>query len=390
MPFTSSSSRLWGAILLIAGCCTGAGMLGLPLATASIGFLPAVVVLCACCAFMIATGLLLAETALSCEGEINLLTMVEKTLGKGMKAATAFLFLSLFYCVLVAYCAGIGELISSALSSFLGIQVAPQVVTCIMTLVVGVVTYLGTHAVDYSNRFFMGILILSYFLLVGIGLRSIHPEGLTGADWRLMFYAVPVVIFSFGYHNLVPSITNYLHKDPRAVRKAIVWGNLIPLLIYLVWEAVLLGLLSRSEEKHLNGSLENLTRLFYGHSATIAFLLNLFAFSAVITSFFGVALSCVDFLKDGLKMREVPSHKLLLSCVVLLPPLFFSFVYPNLFLQALGVAGGVFTMILYGMIPGFMAFKGRSHFLLPGGKPIIVLLMLISLVILVRELVAMW
>lgn len=365
-------------------------MLGLPLATASIGLIPAVIVLCACCAFMTATGLLLAETALRCEGDINLLTMVERTLGKGMKVATAFLFLSLFYCVLVAYCAGIGEIIAAALNSFLGIQVAPQMAATIMVLIVGSVIYLGTRAVDYGNRFFMGILVVSYFLLVGIGLRSIHPEGLTGYDWRSMLYAVPVVIFSFGYHNLVPSITNYLHKNPRAVRKAIIFGNLIPLLIYLVWEAVLLGLLSRTEEKQLNGSLENLTHLFYGHSATIALLLNLFAFSAVTTSFFGVALSCVDFLKDGLKLGEAPSRKLILCCGVLLPPLFFSFVYPHLFLQALGIAGGVFTMLLYGMIPGFMAFKNRSHFLLPGGKPVIFLLMLISLVILVRELVAIF
>lgn len=365
-------------------------MLGLPLATATIGFLPAAVVLIGCCAFMMATGLLLAETALRCEGEINLLTMVEKTLGKGMKAVTALLFLFLFYCVLVAYSAGIGELVSAALASFLGLSLAPQTAATIMALIVGLFTYLGTRAVDYTNRIFMGVLVLSYLFLVGFGMRSVNFEGLKGYDWGLMLYAVPVVIFSFGYHNLVPSITNYLHKNPRAVRKAIIWGNLIPLFIYLVWEGVLLGLLSRSEEKQLNGSLENLTSLFYGHSTTIALLLNLFAFSAVITSFFGVALSCVDFLKDGLKLSGKPSNKLMLSIIVLLPPLVFSFFYPHLFLQALGFAGGVCTMLLYGIIPGFMAFKGRSHFLLPGGNPVIILLMLISLVVLVRELIVMF
>ena len=50
-----------GGILLVAGCCIGAGMLGLPVLSAQAGFAPSILMFFVCWLFMARTGLLLLE-----------------------------------------------------------------------------------------------------------------------------------------------------------------------------------------------------------------------------------------------------------------------------------------------------------------------------------------
>ncbi|MES2272690.1 MAG: aromatic amino acid transport family protein, partial [Chlamydiota bacterium] len=56
-----SWSPVFGGTLLVAGTSIGAGMLALPVVTASGGFLPALFVYFLCWLFMTCTGLLLLE-----------------------------------------------------------------------------------------------------------------------------------------------------------------------------------------------------------------------------------------------------------------------------------------------------------------------------------------
>jgi tyrosine-specific transport protein len=118
-----------------------------------------------------------------------------------------------------------------------------------------------------------------------------------------------------------------------------------------------------------------------------------FAFFALVTSFLGVALSLVDFLTDGLQVSKKPSHRLLVTLLALGPPLFFALLYPNLFLWALGIAGGFSAVILFGILPALMVWKGRyqerveSKPLVAGGKPVLVIVILIACGIVVSQLI---
>ena len=88
----------------------------------------------------------------------------------------------------------------------------------------------------------------------------------------------------------------------------------------------------------------------------------MFAFLAIVTSFLAVALSLIDFLADGL---HLPAHKkrnrFFLLLLTLLPPLFFGIRNPHLFLKGLQLAGGIGAMILYGVLPVWMVWRGRYH-----------------------------
>lgn len=367
----NDSRRTLGAILLIAGCCIGAGMLGLPLMVASAGFIPSSVAFFAAWAFMAATGLLLLEANLWFSDRIHLMTLAERTLGRGAKVFVAFNFAFLFYSLLVAYLAGGGQLIAEFLTHFFGVEISPFAGSSALVVIFGVVLYLGTRSADMINRVLMAGLGLAYGGLVLLGIPHVEVAHLAKSSWKYAFPALPAMIISFGYHNLIPSLTDYLRNNRAALRKAVMWGSMIPLLFYLIWDGVVIGMLAESD---LRSAIEegtmvtSLLRKAVGYSLVVD-LIHLFALFALVTSFLAVSLSFVDFLADGLKTAKSVNVML-----VLVPPCIFSYLYPYIFLTALNYAGAFGAVILFGIIPVLMVWKGRyvegrtSHPLLGGGK----------------------
>ena len=352
-------------------------MLGLPLVTATAGFLPTLVIFLSSWAFMAATGLLLLEANLWFAQGTNLMTLSEYTLGKGAKYAVAFLFLFLFYCLMVAYLAGGGALISEFFEQTMGIHLKAHQGAVALVVIFGIVIFLGTRQVDLVNRLLMVGLGISYAGLIFLGMPHIELKNLSHAEWSYALPAFPAMIISFGFHNLVPSLTDYLEKNGRALRFSILVGSAIPLLVYLLWEALILGIVVPGE--HIKEAIDSgamvttLLRNAVGSSVVVD-LMEAFAFFALITSFIAVALSFVDFLADGLHVEKNAGGSLLLISLVMVPPLFFAYLYPTIFLMALTYAGAFGAVILFGIIPVLMVWRGRYHEgrkgpqMLPGGK----------------------
>lgn len=386
-----SFQKVTGAVLLVAGCCIGAGMLGLPLVTAAAGFFPSLVAFLVSWLFMVATGLLLLEANLWFGKEIkgiNLMTLTQKTLGRKAEIFVALLFSFLFYCLMVAYLGGGGALISEIFG------IAPYFGSLILVAVFGVVIFFGTKQVDLLNRFLMAGLAVSYAGLVFAGVPCCRAENLSHASWGSAIFALPAMIISFGFHNLVPSLTDYLEGNERHLRIAILAGSAIALVVYLLWEGIVLGILPPREvtEKVAEGAM--VTTLLHnavGNSYVLD-LMRAFAFFALVTSFLAVALSFVDFLSDGLKVEKTVKGSLFLVSLVLLPPLVFAYIYPDIFLKALNYAGAFGAVILFGIIPILMVWQGRyakgriERPLVPGGKPVLALLGAFALFIFLMQL----
>ena len=91
-----NQGRTLGAILLVAGCCIGAGMLGLPVLSAQAGFVPSMFFFIASWFFMLCTGLLLLEANLWFKEDINVVSLAGHTLGKIGKAVGWIVFLFFF------------------------------------------------------------------------------------------------------------------------------------------------------------------------------------------------------------------------------------------------------------------------------------------------------
>src|SRR5205085_4149874 len=107
------------------------------------------------------------------------------------------------------------------------------------------VVYLGIRSVDYVNRGLMFVKFGAYFLLVLLLAPMVsHMKLLDGSISHITSAtAITVTITSFGYGTIVPSLRIYFGSDISGLKKAILIGSLIPLLCYIAWDAVIMGII---------------------------------------------------------------------------------------------------------------------------------------------------
>lgn len=392
------SGSLFGGILLIAGCCIGAGMLGLPVLSALAGFMPSLVMLILAWLFMLCTGLLVLEVNLWFTKEVSIVSMAGRTLGWVGKAIAWGGFLFLFYAILVAYISGSGELLTDFIETLTGYKISLSVGSFLLTAFFTIFLYLGTHAVDLFNRAMMAGLVISYLLLLFLGMPHIDVNLLKHQDWSSAFVVLPTMIISFGYHNLIPSLKTYFGGDVKRLRLAIIIGSAIPLLIYVLWEILILGLIPLEGEGGFRQGVDHgelatqLLKGAIGNPLVIA-LAHYFAFFSIVTSFLGVGLSFIDFLADGWHIKKTPLGKLWLCLAVIIPPYIFAIFYPKIFLVALSYAGAFGVVILFGILPAAMVWSGRYYMklgtkpLLPGGKGALLLIVIYAVAVIILQMI---
>lgn len=389
-----------GGMLLIAGSCIGAGMLGLPIVTGLSGFFPSLGMFFLAWIFMTSTALLLVEVNGWFSRQVNLLTMVNHSLGKWGKGICWVTYLFLFYALLVAYISGIGGLCGTFFKVNFDTAFPSWMGSLIFVLLFGWIVYLGTRKVDLFNRGLMLGKIGFFVLLVVVGVFYIQPSFLLRSDPINAPSALPLLVIAFGFHNMIPSLNSYLKGDLKRVRLTVVGGSLMAFVIYLIWEILVLGIVPLDGANGLIESLKNdkeasqSIALIIGSPYIRLFAQGL-AFFAILTSFLAQALSLVHFLSDGLKVNYKKQESLGLCALALIPPLALSIIYPQLFFKALNFAGGICAVILFGILPATMVWIGRyrkantGSYKLPGGKPALVFIFAFAVSILFIQISSM-
>lgn len=395
-------NKTFGSVLLVGGTSIGAGMLALPLTTGAGGFFPSSILLCLAFAFMLLSLFYLLEATLMSEKvNANLITICKERLGPVGEFTAWVSFLMLLYSVAAAYLSGGGSLIADVLSAGLKTSIGANVGIFIFLVVFGFIVVFETKAVDAINRICMVGLILTFVFLLIFVTPHVDAANYTGGKPKYLWAAVPVVVLSFTSHIIVPSLRSYLSGDVVKLKKALLYGSLIPLVFYLVWEFLIIGMLPLTGKfglETIGGAPHPVAGLTDALNAIlgipwIAIIVGLFSFFALVTSFFGVALSLYDFLADGFKIKKTIKGRVLLLVLMFTPPLLFALFYPGGFVLALGYAG-VFVAILYGLLPAFMVWHGRyiekkkERFRVFGGKLALLVMVIGSLGIIFFQIAA--
>ena len=357
--------RLMGGILLVSGTAIGAGMFAIPIVSSFAGFFPSVVLLISVWLFLFATAWILLDVNLSCPGDVNLISMAHRTLGFFGKAVCWIVYLLLLYSLTAAYIAGSAPFFLKAIEWTIGGNAPSWIGPLPLLILFGMFVYLGTNSVDRVNRVLMGGLVASYFFLSYFLPSHVQFDLLKHVDVKVIWMAVPVVITSFGFHIIIPTLTTYLNHDVKKLRLTIFWGSFIPLIVYIVWEFLILGIVPIQGENSLSSAwlkgepgIQPLGAII--QNPWIYTAASLFSFFAILTSFLGVSLSLSDFLADGLKIKKFSLGEELACLLTFLPPLCFVYLYPRGFLLALQYAG-IFVAILLGVFPALMAWKLPSY-----------------------------
>ncbi len=354
--------RVIGGTLLVAGTAIGAGMLAIPVSTAYAGFLPALVLFVVVWVFMAYTAFLFLETNMAMEGKPNLVTMARKTLGPVGEVIAWVCYLLLLYSLTAAYLSGSGALLNEALGDVLPSWFGPLP----FAVIFGIAVYMGIRSVDLLNRVFMIGLGVTYLVLVFIISPEIKGDFLLRGDAAYALVPTALVVTSFGFHIIIPSLVVYLKRDVKRIKLCLLVGSTLPLVIYCLWELLIVGAVPLKGEHSLTSMLESgqpgatlmYTLKSLTESSMVATAAGLFSFCAIVTSFLGVTLSLSDFLRDGLRVEASVVGRVIVVILTFVPPLFYAWLYPRGFIVALSY-GGIFVAILLGLLPIAMVFSER-------------------------------
>ncbi|KAM0954056.1 putative amino acid/polyamine transporter 2 [Dioscorea sansibarensis] len=170
--------------------------------------------------------------------------------------------------------------------------------------------------------------------------------------------------------NVVPVLCTNLEGNQSKVRTSIVLGTAIPLILFLIWDAVILGTIPNLELNGVNVT-DPLQRL-RSNNGIVGPIVEVFSFLAIATSYIGFVLGLTDFIADLLKLPS-GQNKPLPYLLTLFPPLVLALLDPEIFFKALDFAGTYGVLVLFGLIPAAMSWSERysSSSLTPKIPPVV-------------------
>lgn len=395
MDMRLNVSKVMSGTMLIIGTTIGAGILGIPLLTARAGFWPAVAITLFVWFFMVCTGLLYLESTLWMHQDANILSMTKRFLGNGGRLVSGVVYLFLYYCLMVAYFAVGAPIFGHFVQSMVGFGEGHLTSCVIFAIVFGTIVSFGLKLIDRVNYILVIAKFIAFAILIGGCFFEVDMSRLLPHDWSQTVFAAPILFSAFGYHNVIPSLTSYYQRNVRVMRLSIFLGTGIPLLIYILWQWLIIGAIppgamqaALDQGLPATAALESLTGMSWVVDAG-----RYFAFFAIITSLLGVAFSLVDFLGDGLNFQRSGRHRVILTALTFLPPFLLTVWDPTIFVNAIGFAGGFGEAFLNGLLPIALVWVGRYwHRLegepqLPGNRWLLVTLFICSVAVMMIQII---
>ena len=350
-------------VLLITGTTVGAGMLGLPIKTGLSGLLPSLLGMIVVWGLMLGTAWILASRIIASDHTTSdLPTLFQQELGTAGKWLSIIGYLTIFYGLLVAYLSGA----SSIFVDLIKLPLARQVWIIIFFIVVTGTILFGLDLVRKGNAAIMMVLGISFvFLLTKTG-QNLNPRHLTYTDWHFIPSALPIIVCAFAFHAIIPTVCRSLKWQSRACWQALLIGTLLALALNALWVLVVIGALPLAglgQENILAAFHENLPATvplsMAFHSKVITTAGMFFSLAAIITSYFGVGIAFMGFFRDLIYSFGKKSNRFKEALLTFGPPFLIALLYPNLFLKALDLVGGIGLLLVFGCLPGLMILRPK-------------------------------
>ncbi|UUM31623.1 amino acid permease [Vibrio japonicus] len=349
------NTKLLGSSLIISGTALGAGMLAIPMVLAQFGLWYGTLLMIFICFGTTYAALLLLEATIKSGGGLGLNSIARKTLGKGGQLVSNALLYALLICLLMAYILGAADLVNQLALKF-GVDLTNHQSQIGFTLLSGMVIATGTGVIDKLNRalFFVMIASLSATLLFLLPeFSSNNLIRVINDDHFALIKTSAVLFTSFGFMVVIPSLVSYNKEaTDKQLRNMVIVGSLIPLVCYLCWLFAVVGNLKPEQLGELKG-ISDLIAAFEHHSSWFASLLSVFTGLALLTSFFGVAMSLYNQNRDMFNQNRVVTY-----VITFILPLVGAMFAADKFLSVLAYAG-IILVVLAIFVPLAMVYKLR-------------------------------
>jgi tyrosine-specific transport protein len=177
---------------------------------------------------------------------------------------------------------------------------------------------------------------------------------------------LPVIFTSFGFQGSLHSLTKFVDNDRKLIKRACIFGSIIPVVVYVLWVSCVLTIIFNSDPESFNRMLRepievselihilsSITKInFIQHAAWIV------SFLAIFTSIIGVGLSLNEILKKDLE-KIISSDKIChitSTILMIIPSSIVAILVPNAFIRVLNFAGIILAIIAI-ILPVFLFTK---------------------------------
>jgi len=297
------------AVCIMIGFIIGAGILAIPFVVAQAGFWTGM--------FMIIIIGLIMMTVNLYVGEVNLRTRLNHQL-TGLtniylgKVGWGFMLFSMvlgMYGALTAYTIEQGTFLKALLAPIIG---GHQIIYSIIFFIIfGFIVYIGINWIKKSEIFMVFFIVIILGVVAVFAAPHIEPGNLTGFRFSNLLIPFGVVLFAFLGTASIPEVRAELSHNRKSMKKTIIIGSVIPIIIYAVFALLVVGVtgIATTESAMLG------LKQFLGYKAVVFGLL--FGILTMATSFIAVGLALKEmYMFDfGLKSKKAAALTLAVPLV---------------------------------------------------------------------------
>lgn len=232
--------HLLGAIATLIGLIIGAGVIGIPYVIAKSGFLIGAMHIIVIGIAITIINLYVGEIALRTPGRHQFTAYAEKYLGKWGKRAMLLALMVSIYGALTAYIMGEGV----SLSQIFGIN--PQIAMLLFFAVMAFFIFRGLNIIEGAEIYLNIFRFIAIGVVLVIAFLNIDFSNLATVDTSYMLFPYGVIFFAFLGAVAIPELKEELKANRRLLKKAILFGSIIPIVFYLIFAAAFVGVLGGS------------------------------------------------------------------------------------------------------------------------------------------------
>lgn len=389
--------KMISAVFIVTGTSIGGGMILLPAIIGIYGYFSAISILAVSWLFTTTLALIYLEANCYLPKHTSMISITKKLLGSWASGFVWIACLGFLYTLLSIYITGLSELLCGFIEKNThDLPLFYFAILAVFTMALPI--YLGINSLNRINAMIVIAMFIAFLMLVFMIGPYTDMHQLIARKNLSPMMALPIVFTSFGFLAIIPSLRGFLDDNVKQLKMTIIVGSFIPLVIYILWTTLVMGVLPIGGEHGLHAIINDAQPLnhmtssliMFAGDSTISLFIQLFIFFAIASSFAGISLALYDFLADGLNITKTPLGKMKLLALTFLPPLMIVLMNTHLFIVALGLAGLVST-IVFGVFPVMLTWSGRylhrldSHYQVAAKKPVLLFMLMLCLLVIAIE-----
>ncbi len=337
------------AVSTLVGTIIGVGMFGIPFAVAQAGVAPALFYFMVLGLITLVIHLSYGEVVLRTPEKHRLSGYAEEYLGRWGKLVAAGTFFVGLYGALLAYLVLGGEFLWLLL-----VPLLPGLTPITASLIVAAIGFLVVWRGLKAFGVFEVVMVALLFSLL-LGLVTFGADKVVAANFEFLgpasalFLPYGIIFFALWGTSAIPEMRDFFTERPLLLKRSIVAGTLIPIIFYVLFTFVVVGITGgATTEEAIRGLSAALGGGFARYGALVGFL-------SVMTSFFTVSLIVEDSLRFDFHLSVVRSLTLAFGV-----PLVLFFLGARDFILIVGWVGAVLGAF-EGMLILIMHSRAQAH-----------------------------